>query len=234
MIVLLASCWDSCARALAERWSGRADLLTPADLSAPGWVQHLRDPAADTAVISGRRVSQREITGVLPLVSCVFEEELTSIVVEDRAYVAAEMTSFLLCWLNRLPCLVLNRPVPPCLSGPFWRPERWIQLAAQTGVPVQASRRLATSLQSMKQPELSPPGAIAVTVIGQKTFGEAHSALHGHALAVASRAGADVLEVQFSHGERNAFFQAAHTLPDLSSPQLADAVLALLEGAAQA
>ncbi len=60
-----------------------------------------------------------------------------------EAYVSAEMTAFLLSWLSGLDCPILNRPTPNCLSGPGWRQEQWIHLAARLGIPVDPVQRYA-------------------------------------------------------------------------------------------
>jgi len=101
-----------------------------------GWRQSLGGVDGDAAVVEGKRVPQKEITGVLTRLPCVFEQELVDITPDDRRYVAAEMTAFLLFWLSRLKCPVLNRPTPTCLSGPYWRREKWIHVAARVGIPV--------------------------------------------------------------------------------------------------
>src|SRR5579872_3914402 len=124
MLVVLAHRYDQEARELVSHWSASdARLLTSADLSRKGWRHFSDEPTASTAVISGRVVPVDQISGVLTLLTGVFEQELVDIVPSDRSYAAAEMTAFLLCWLSTLKCPVLNRPTPTCLSGPYWRRE---------------------------------------------------------------------------------------------------------------
>ena len=235
MIVLVANCWSAGAEALARRWSAYdACILTPADLCASGWSQRLAEPGEGIAVIAGRCVPQREIGAVLSLMQCLYEEELTSVVPEDRAYVASEMTAFLLAWLTHVPCRVLNRPKPPGLCGPFWRPERWVRLAALAGIPVRSLRRTANPCDHGPVPPETLDSIAVVTVIGLATFGKADVTLHRHARVLARSAGVDLLEVQFSGPGADALLLAAQAIPDLSSPELADATLALLRTAAHA
>ena len=75
---------------------------------------------------------------MLTRVPAVFEDELTDIMFSDRSYVAAEMTAFLLFWLSRLRCPVLNEPTATCLAGRYWRREQWIDQAARAGIAVHA------------------------------------------------------------------------------------------------
>lgn len=237
MILILASQWDPAAKALAARWADcGAELLTPRDLSLAGWRQPAASPDGAIAILDGRPVPQREITSVLTRLPCVDPRELLHILPEDRDYIAAEMTAFLLFWLSRLTCPVLNAPVAPCLSGPFWRQEKWVHLASQAGirarpvhrtVPRTAQRNVAAHTplaeDSAEDPsEASPTG---ITVVSQRTFGDADPALHRTALRIAALAHTHLLSVTFSSPERDAQFLAANIFPDLTDIPLSDAVL---------
>jgi hypothetical protein len=202
-------------------------VVTAGDLSLAGWLQHSNGTDQCTAVVGRKLVPQEEITGVLTLLPCVFEEELVEIALEDRSYVAAEMTAFLLFWLSRLQsqCLALNRPTPS-LSGPYWRREKWIHAAAQAGIPVQSLRRHAALPASAE--EEAKPSSPTVTVVGKCIFGEVEPDLQRQARRLADLAGVELLAVRFSGPERSASFVSADSLRDFSDHGLADAVLAYL------
>ena len=86
MLVILASRYDSEAQALARRWGGHdAHVLRCKDLSVAGWRHCLPDRGKSAAVIGGRVISDRQITGILTLLPCVTTQELVHIVPEDRA-----------------------------------------------------------------------------------------------------------------------------------------------------
>jgi hypothetical protein len=229
MIVIAANRWDPTPKALVSRWGEHhAAVVTAEDLSQAGWRQHSNGIERNTAVLGGKLVPQAEVTGVLTLLPCVFAEELVDIAPEDRSYVAAEMTAFLLFWLSRLQyqCPVLNRPTSSCLSGPSWRREKWIHAAAQAGIPVQALHRhtaLPTSVE-----EEATHGSVTVTVVGKCTFGEVEPDLQRQARCLADLAGVELLAVRFSGPERGATFVSADSVPDFSDDGLADAVLAYL------
>lgn len=250
MLVIVASYWDSSARGLAERWaqygarrksglgsglgSGlEVGLLTPRDLSLAGWRLHADDTDSAVCVIEGRPVAQRAVTGVLTRLPCVSPRELTHIAAADRPYVAAEMTAFLLFWLSQLRCPVLNRPTASCVAGPLLRPEQWVHLAARAGIPVQPLRR-AVGPRIGSAPALDPsPGeedstapAAILTVVGERTFGDADRALHRHALRIAQLAHAELLSVSFSTPEAGAQFVSASIFPELSGTDPAGADLA--------
>lgn len=226
MIVIAANRWDQTPAAIVSRW-GEHDVgvVTAEDLSLAGWRQHLHGIDQDAALVGRRVLPQKEITGVLTLLPCVFEEELVDIAPEDRSYVAAEMTAFLLFWLSRLQyqCPVLNRPTASCLSGPNWRREQWIYAAAQAGIPVESLRR-HTALSAFSNEEAEPSSA-TVTVIGRRIFGEVELDLHRQARRLADQAGVELLAVRFSGPECGASFVSADSFPDFSDEGLADAVL---------
>jgi hypothetical protein len=178
-----------------------------------------------TAVIEGKLVPQREITRVLTLLPSITEGELVGIAPEDRTYVATEMTAFLLFWLSSLQCPVLNRPTAMCLSGPYWRREKWVSVAAQAGIPVQAFRRRAAPGSNADDVD---PASTIVTVAGKSVIGEADRGLQLQARCLAELAGVELLSVHFSSPERDARFVTASTFPNLSDDGIAEAVLECL------
>lgn len=134
MLVILASDLDESAVDLTRRWERHeAVMLTPRDLSTPGWSF---DPlgSASTAVAGGARISSRDIRAVYVRRSAVFAEELIWIAAADRQYAAAEMTAFLFAWLSSLPVPVVNSPTPAALCGPGLRPAGWRALARGMGI----------------------------------------------------------------------------------------------------
>lgn len=170
-----------------------------------------------------------EITAVFTRLPCVFDQELIDIVPGDRAYVAAEMTAFLLSWLSRLTCPVLNRPTPTCLSGPYWRQERWVYAAAQIGIPVQPVQRRAV-LPHDHPAEPPDDGSVTVIVVGKQCLGEVDKTLATQARRLADVAQTDLLAVRFSSAESGATFISADAWPDALAEGATDAILAYLQG----
>lgn len=228
MVVILASQHDSGARSLAKCWAGHdAALLSPRDLSRPGWRHDLRWPQEGTAVIDGQRVAVREIEGVLTRWPAVFPQELLHILPEERSYVASEMTAFLRSWLTRLPCPIVNRPTAASLLGPSWRPEQWVHAAAQMGIPVHpVRRRVANSTERPAATEIRDQ--VTVTVVGRRCFGDAHPDLFAYARKLAAAAGVILLAVQFNTADADAVLESADLLPDLDNVDVTGAVLACL------
>lgn len=230
MVLIVASERDTAARALADRGRDRgAVLVTSRDLSAAGWRDGAGPNRPGAAVVAGRVVSARDIDGVLTRLAAVDEGDLTHIDPADRAYVAQEMTAFLTSFLSGLGCPMLNRPTPGCLAGPPWRPERWVFEAARLNIPVRPFRRSVDLARAGAGPP-SMRGQVTITVVGDRWFGDGDAALARGARRLATVAGVDLAAVHFSGSRAGARLIGADVWPDVSSPDVGDAVLAYLSG----
>jgi hypothetical protein len=227
MLVIVATRHDQLAQSLVSRWEAYGTgLLTCTDLSTRGWRHTLNTTTSATAVVSGQVVPTEAITGVLTRIPCIFEQELVHIVREDRSYVATEMTAFLLSWLSRLPCPVLNVPTPSCLSGVFWRQEAWLRVAASMTIPC---IRLQRSTRNMPEASLTDTtDTVAVTVVGDQCFGGVDGTLKKQARCLADAARVDLLTVHFQGAEAGACFVKADLWPDPTADGVHDAILAYL------
>jgi hypothetical protein len=227
MILVVASQVDPVAgRLIRELPEGSTALLTCLDLSSTGWRVSSTEADSSVCVASGRLLEEREIDGVLTLLPCVFAPELVHIDPRERRYVAAEMTAFLTFWLSRLRCPKLNAPSGGCLSGPGWRPERWMAAAAEAGLPVKPIRRGT-------RPSGPPGGAqrkAVVTAVGDYYLGDPHPELRRRARSLASAVGLGLLGVEFEEEGGDYLFSAASTFPDLAETGAADALWAYFRG----
>ncbi|MBI1868076.1 MAG: hypothetical protein HYS06_07265 [Methylocystis sp.] len=223
-LLILAGPFDAEARAFAAvHAEARALLLTPRDLSREGWRLRLGDPSSLVAVCGARRLDAGEIGGVLTRLPCVAEADIPHIGPEDRAYVAGEMTAFLLAFLGELRCPISNRPTPQCLCGPLWSPERWRRLARELGLPVREGEPRLAALGEEPPPPI--PADAVTTIVGDAIFGEARFGEATRVLAHAS--GADMLQAEFN-GEG---LLRASPLVNLGAEDIAAAALALFETA---
>lgn len=232
MLVIVASRYDEVARKFAASWQKYdAVLLTCQDLSTPGWCYPLGNVRCSTVIAEGRTVTQKEIRGVITRLPHVFEQELSHIVPNDRSYVAAEMTAFLRVWLSELPCPILNRPTPTCLSGPYWTQERWMQAAALVDIPVRPLYRRVGRDESRFPDEqaVQQPLTVTVTVVGEHCLGDVDMALMMRARQLASAANVKLLDVRFSSAEPDSFFVNASLWPDITIPAVADAIIAYFQ-----
>jgi hypothetical protein len=223
MRLVLASPADPAAQALAARWGPeRAALVTPADLSRPGWRHQVGAPGRSAAGLGGRVVPAEEVEAVVVRLAAVPEHELDGVRPEDRGYVAAEMTAFLLAWLDGLNCPVVNRPTPGCLNGPPRRPEQWTVAASRVGLPVVPIRRRTPAEGPVDEP--AAPDEVVATVVGDRCLGGIHPRRAAQARRLAAQAGVDLLGVRFTDPGPRATFLGASAWPDLADPATADAL----------
>ena len=222
MILIVASRVDEVAqRLLAELPQNSAQLLTPHDLSLPGWRVSGRTAADSTCMAGGGKLESRAISGLVCLLPCIFERELVQIEPEDRAYVATEMTAFLIFWLSTLTCPKLNPPTPGCMSGPYWQTERWLFEAASVGLPIKKMGRSTHGILSQCQ---SPEDCTTVTVVGRQCLGDIDPDLRRQARALASAVNVDLLEVSFTRDNAIFCISGANPFPELSQPGTAEAI----------
>lgn len=224
-LLVVAGAWDDVARDFVARHepSGAA-LLVPRDLSRRGWHFRLGDPAASVVLTGSRRFRLREVGGVLIRLAAVTEADLPHIVADDRAYVAAELTAFLLALLTTADIPVVNRPTPQCLCGPAWRDEKWRRVAHRLGIPVRQVHRHVTL--GSESANVEPAGATAV-IVGADCIAAGDPALAAMARAIATEAGADLLTVEFDGPGPTARVLRASPLVALDDPRVESAVLGM-------
>lgn len=229
MVVIVASAGDQTARALAEAWEcADARLLTPLDLSLPGWHCRFCTPEPGMAVVDGKTVPAETINGIVTRLPWITEGEIPHVAEQDRAYVAAEMQAFLFAWLSRLACPVLNRPTPFCLSGPAWRHEKWISVAGRLGIRVRSARRITRpgsppKLHSATGSDVTG-GLAEVTVVAGR-YGGPDSRLVEPTQQLAAAAGVRMLTAYYSNHDRDAELAGVSLWPDITNPAIRDAML---------
>ncbi len=226
LILIVANRFDQAARKLEEEWRAHdAHVVTCHDLSVSGWRHYVGErQGVARAMIGGRPIATREITGVLTRTTFIWDQELAHIVQDDKGYIAAEMSAFLMSWLSALECPVLNRPVPGSLAGPSWHPEQWAVAAFQAGMRVwPAHRRVRMGSDPLL--DIAPLGRTTATVVGRRCLGDAHPSLRAKARRLADIAEVDFLCVHFSGGDEDAYFAGANLFPSIASADARDAVL---------
>jgi hypothetical protein len=226
VVVVVASADDKVARAFTARHAADgARLFTPEDLSRVGWRHSLGDIATSAAVVAGRPLATRDIAGMVIRLPGVLEQDLSHIVPDDRAYVAAEMNAFLRFWLRELPCPMLNRPTPNGLAGPQWRHAQWVYAAARLGVPVLRSYRHIVFPRARSVEAEGPVEGTTVTIVGGQYVGAVDPVLAKQARRLADAAGVDLLAVRFTGPDPGSCLVSANPWPDITPVDVATAVL---------
>jgi hypothetical protein len=234
LLVIVASGHDSIARNAIAGWAALdALLLSPRDLSRPGWTFGPDNSWRGRAVVSGQLIDVSLISAIITRLPWVVTQDLGHIAVTDREYAAGEMTAFLLAWLSMLECPVVNRPTPNCLAGPHRPQEQWIYAAAKLRIPVQTWRcsRVGCAPWHNSSAGAACSAGATVSVIGEQCFGDVDLALHQYARRLAKAVGAALLNVRFTSPRADALFVDADVWPDLSEQRIADAVRDYVFGA---
>ncbi|HEY3478296.1 MAG TPA: hypothetical protein VGL02_05270 [Streptomyces sp.] len=205
-------------------------MLTVADLHRAHWRLEVdRDGRVRASLSLGTPVP---VTGVVNRLGVLTDADLSRVRREDRAYAAAELTAFLLAWLDACPAPVLNPPNPRCLNGPAWYPEEWAAAATSVGLRVAAVRRRVSLPPAPPVAVPSWPDARRAHVVGDRCLGSVDAAVGERLCELARLAGTPLLTATVSGGEADAQVREISAWPDLGEPAVADAVLAALGGVA--
>jgi hypothetical protein len=227
--LILAHARDEPARALARRWGGDALLLTPGDLHRSRWrldVDHLGSARA-TLRHDGRAT---QIEAVVSRLGGIGGVELRRVRPEDRDYAAAELTAFLLAWLDACRCPVLNPPVDGSLNGPPWHPEHWAAAATRVGLAVHEVRRCVAPGRAAAPDTAGPGTGVGATVVAGRCVGAVHPVLARRLCALAAAAGTPLLGATVDGAGAGAAVADLTAWPDVADPEVADALALALEG----
>jgi hypothetical protein len=220
VFLIVAHRHDEAARRLVAQWTAdEAALLTCDDLATPGWRVQFPDDEQTTAMVAGRPVHARDISGVLTRWPRFTQTQFPHIAARDREFVAQETTAFVTAFLTGLDCPVLNRPRPSSLCGREWSRAQWTAAAGRLGFPVTPLRQRA-SVES-GAPESPPFMATgqAVTVIGEACLGGAHAELERRTQLLARAAGVESMVAFFDGDGPGARFLSASVMPALDDAE---------------
>jgi hypothetical protein len=219
-------------------------LVTAESLACGRRWEHRVDSNASEVKITlsnGQEIESAEIRGVLNRLHAPSEFTSLRAVPSDRAYAQAELLAFYLSWLHALPGVVINRPSPQGLSGPWLHASEWTLRASRAGLRTCAYRQSSHDAANGPQPSpcrsFSRERAMARSVIAL------HGQIFGGALPAGvekacSRLAADVetemLGIELNPcGNREWAFANASPAPDLrlgGAPLLARLAQLLMEG----
>lgn len=229
MVLVVANAGDAVASAFVRRYARRGvRLLQPGDLSRLGWRYELGDHAEPSqTVVAGRVYRETQLAGVITRLASVTPLDLPHIEPADRVYVAQEMQAFLLAWLHRLPCPVLNRPTPTCLAGEWWSLQTWIHRACRLGIPV--AKREWSVVRGLRtkaiQPITGESSTADITIAGSQIIGNAAPRVVQYARKLAQAAELDLVTVRFSSSNNDARFLGASLWTNLADRTIGAAVM---------
>jgi hypothetical protein len=224
MRLILAHDHDIAARTLATRWGAEARLLTVADLHRNGWGLELDPDGRVRTELADPAGKPLPITGVVNRLGVITPADLPQVHRQDRQYAAAELTAFLLAWLDACPAPVLNRPSAGSLNGPAWHPEQWAAAATSVGLRPDGVRRRIGLTAGTLRPEPVWDRMIGAHVVGDDCFGEVHPVLARRLCELARLAGTPLLGAVVSGPGPGARVRDISAWPDVADPQVADAV----------
>jgi hypothetical protein len=217
LIVVFASELDETAQDAIVKWpEQKIVLLTPADFFCRGWRATTGGVDDWLLVVGGERYSIRSITGIVTLVPRIFARELFDVQPDERSYAAAEATAFALFFLSKVPCPVVNRPTPECLTGPNWRPEQWMRACFHAGIRTNKRKRTNRSLPR----ESAAADSTSVVVLAGKCLEDTSEGCLPAVLKLAQLAHVTFLRVYFTQESGQSFFYRAEVVPDLSKAEI--------------
>ena len=215
-ILLLTSARDRAKDIFLAQDSGcEIKILTPLDMSKAGWIFRQDDATKGIFVAGSEAMPSAEIDGVIPRLAVVTENDLAHIVEADRAYLATEMTAFLLAWLSSLSCPMMNRPTPSCLSGPCMSHQHLIHLVARLGVPVVACK--TTVKRGLEFGQAQAGAGSRVIITGERHLGQVHPRLARYARMIAQALKVDFVAVDFNGADADARFVGIDFWPEINA-----------------
>jgi hypothetical protein len=182
VIAVVGSRHDTVATSIVGALPGAA-LCSADDLTRPGWLWPVESPERACWVIDGATVPDADVTGVLVRRTYVYPEELVTTHRDDREYLAAEATAFLIFVLSRTGAVVINEVGDGALGDDAIRPERWMRVAAGMGIQVRPLRLRPG--QRLRRPARTA----TVEVVGREAFGGAAPRLRKAATHLAGALG---------------------------------------------
>jgi hypothetical protein len=192
--------------------------------SARAWEHRVNSNGAEVTITlaNGALIQSSRIRGVLNRLVAPSDFTARSAIDADRQYAATEMQAFYLSWLHSLPGVVINRPSPLGLSGPWFHASEWTLRASRAGLRTctyRQSARECAAITHARQVSLSRERAAARHVIALRgeIFGPQVPEDVADACARLARAAkTEMLGVQLnSRGGDDWAFADATALPDL-------------------
>jgi hypothetical protein len=210
---------------------GLQAVTTKTLMASRPWVYRLGPSGVEAAltVDEGPRIVSSNVEGVINRVAALPMDRFDRLPETDQAYAEQEFVAFFLAWLEAFP-LVINRPAPGGLCGPWRTLTEWNVLAYRAGLPTRP--RVVTTEQPQGS-DLHPEAAEAsALVVGAEVICEPPvNHLVDACRALAALAGTTMLQIDMTIDPKGAAsFSQASPLPRLTwaGAKALDAVCQLL------
>jgi hypothetical protein len=117
----------------------------------------------------GRVVRPEAIGGLVNRVRHLPTQHFASAAPGDREYAAAELSAFMLAWLNGVAGRVINPPKPLSLDGSAFEPTTLVHLAAMAGLPTTRWRQSTCQCEHEERALLAATHSIVI--LDDRMFG---------------------------------------------------------------
>jgi hypothetical protein len=185
MIVILCHPGDAAAlwldQTLQQLGVGGVEVVAVEQLVFSRRIVYRLTEAGDSGTIElsdGRLLRPERITGLVNRVQYLPTQHFAAAQPDDRAYAEAELSAFLLAWINGIAGRVVNPPLPFALGGATFQMPTVMQLASMAGLPTRPWRASASSVDGVAA-TVSPMQTVppTYTVSSTQTLPPTHGAL---------------------------------------------------------
>jgi hypothetical protein len=149
-----------------------AELVAVEQLVFSRGIVHRLSDAGETGsiqLVDGRTLRPSTITGIVNRVRYLPTQHFANASPVDRAYATAELSAFLLAWLNGIGGRVINPARPFALGGGALQPIALLHHAATAGLPTAAWTGSTMPIQSQVPAPIIPTHV--ATVLDGRVFG---------------------------------------------------------------
>jgi hypothetical protein len=153
------------ARALDRLGAGGIELVSVEQVVFSRRIVHRLSTTAESGAVhlaDGRILRPETITGLVNRVRYLPTQHFAAAAPADRAYATAELSAFLLAWLNGAGGRVINPPLPFSLGGVAFPLATVVHQAAMAGLPTTAWRAGTGAPQPPAAPGVEPTHAAVV------------------------------------------------------------------------
>lgn len=220
---------------------GPMELVLSESLASGSRWEHRLDGSATQLRVTlpdGRTLCSSRIRGAINRVVAPAPGIDRQAAVSDREYAQAELHAFYLSWLHGLPGVVINRPGPVGLCGPWYHISEWVSRASRAGLKAPVYRQSAHDAAACGYTSLAPEGATTINLIafrGEVYGGRVDEPVARSCARLAQEARTELLGIELYASQNGEWtFSSATPYPSLSvggMPLLRSLAEALTQGA---